>query len=1387
METDALVWVPDAADHLVWVSARILQVHTHPNDSSVAGEANDVHTVTVQLLATGQEVDVPLILTAAGECRNVLLQNQPEELDQNDLVTLPHLHEASILHSLRVRYARDAIYTRIGEILISINPFKGLPALYTHELVDSYGPEADVIGATPHLYAIARAAYVDVVRNHRNQSILISGESGAGKTEATKIMMKYFALTCGTKARDEDVSSPHDNISIESQVLQSNPILEAFGNARTERNDNSSRFGKFIELQFDAVRHTIVGARIRTYLLEKIRVINQAANERNFHIFYELIAAAKSSLPGSASWCLQSAEHYRILHQSGCYTRRDGVDDAAQFHRTRRAMQQIGLVDSEISNVLEIVSAMLHMGNISFVRRSNDTENTQEATIAVEREAFETAAALLRVSEDQLGFSLTKRQLRTSTETLTVGMDVPQAEHTRNALVMECYRLLFAWLVGRINAKIHHQGSTHVDCIGLLDIFGFEDMAVNSFEQLCINYANEALQHQFNEFVFEQEQRLYRDEGIAWAFVDFPNNIACLELFERKPLGLFSLADQECLFPQGTDRALLSKYYSEFEKKTPHPHFLPPSSGWQRQSHFVVAHYAGKVSYAIEGFLAKNKDSFCENAAKLLAMSTNPLVQSLSLAATAATSTSTDPIDVSPDGVTPSGLNDPRSSGMRRVKSSIAAVSVGTQFKLQLNELLEIIRATAPHYVRCIKPNDTNVCDAFSSARVVEQLRSGGVLEAVRVARAGFPVRMSHQQFLERYQRVLTTAGCGRQTLEKCLVRLKEVITSANVGVSLGRTRVFFRRQPYEQLEQFRVQQLKGSVVLIQKTVRGYGARHAFLRLRATVLRLQSYFRGRRARKFTMWLRETRRATMLQTVIRAFLYRARFMRFRRAVLHCQTNWRRRVAAAMVQERREDRAATRLAAWWRGASQCCEFRKLRSAVVSLQCRLRCRLARRELLALRLESRNVSKLQKDNQQLQSQIERMRQEMLAMQAKMREQTPTNSKVQTKVVDEPKPTNSNQQLELTIYAPEDEVAEPLTPASSSNGSITKLGLSVDLRLSPERPRRPPLAIQSGVMSVLPPSRRSSLPPMPASTSKAEVKQGGGLRRFSLDPTSQHIVATTVRFVMDKVGLGKKESENPEEEQERIIKQVTEQLQATPTRPTLGRRGSGSGFELELPRDCDNNSIIDEDAEYQDDEPVETTSRPSQRVAPLTMCSSLRTFTWSSSSSSVASPPPSFGAPMSARPHRQRPRFFGDDCSSVDAMSTRSDSWRTHPSVRVHMGSSGTGSTASSTTMLGSVPRWCKDSMCKACHCKFTFLIRRHHCRSCGNSFCFEHSTRRMMLSDLGYYEPQRVCDDCFEWRTLELHSSQPGSSRDSESSQFSAAVRPLIIPPPTPGKLLA
>lgn len=1465
MDVGARVWLHDPALDCVWVSAVITQVDDTQAETNGAFRAVKVRIRQSendqQQAIQGDEAEADRVVMlqpngTVGEYSNLVLQNNPQDQDQADLVTLPHLHEASILHALHVRYDRDAIYTSIGDILISINPFKKVPHLYAREVVDAYtSANSDLANPVeitgPHLFGVARGAYVDAVRNRRNQSILISGESGAGKTEATKIMMKYFATTCGGGPAMAPATSKEATVkkaSIESHVLQSNPILEAFGNARTVRNDNSSRFGKFIELQFqqqlNSPQHAIAGARIRTYLLEKIRVIQQAAHERNFHIFYELLAAAASPnvddvdeadglkpLPEAAHWALDGGpEHFALVNQSGCFTRRDGVADRQQFEKTRHAMEHIGMTSQETLNVWEIVAAVLHMGNIAFEARvaHDASDNMQDAQIARESDAvfshFDKAAELLRVSSDQLAAALTKRRLRTSSETLVVGMDVAQAANTRNALVMECYRLLFEWLVGRINARIRRPAAakkSSMQFIGLLDIFGFEDMAVNSFEQLCINYANEALQHQFNQYVFAEEQKLYQEEAIAWAFVDFPNNIACLELFEKKPIGLFSLSDQECLFPTGSDKALIAKFYAEFEKKRHHAHFQS-APAVLRQSHFVIKHYAGSVSYAIDGFLVKNKDSFCESAAELLAMSSNPLIQSLALGGESMDRGS--PVQAAPtSGGRPA---------LRRARSSIAALSVGSQFKIQLNELLDTIRSTTPHYVRCIKPNDRNTHAAFSCRRVVEQLRSGGVLEAVRVARAGFPVRMSHRQFLDRYQHVLLSGlhevstnshprkpSSTEAALEACLHRLPLLLGQTEDAqplgsVSLGKTRVFFRREPYEKLEQLRSLLLRKATTLLQRYYRGHRVRRWFARLHAVTLWMQARVRGGRARTFTQHLRETKHATRLQTRVRGYCARAKFLRLRSSVLSLQCHFRRRCAARIVQAKRETHAAVRIATAWRCAIAFKRYTQFQSAVLSVQRVQRMRMAKAQLAALRLESKNVVKLQQDNLQLKDELAQLKAQLLAMQQLVLENQTQEKQAEARPEQhaEPQPEDNSAEeptsksvtaekklVEESNQCPEEHEIPELRRRDNGNpnaGDYAYSGdrstrssfcgepLCVDLTNSPQRPR---LASPNSLLShdannsFSAKQRRKSMPDavVRAPVSDVIFSPNSLARRRSLDQwaAQQWQAEEEVRHLRDE--LKSVVLDDDEERREEAMRRFVEsQIKAKTMQ-----------LQLHLPTALRlTEPVLRMIHDRFDDDDLEHRFQPAMTSAMRSRSLTLGDKRMSHHQHSPL-PPRHFNASafygrsyLGMRPtlgHQSGMGSFFEDDENCEG----SGSGIYLPSRSASVGTRNRGASTASwlsmgMTAGGGVPRWTKDSSCRECQCKFNWMVRRHHCRQCGHSFCFEHSTRRLLLPRLGYTEPQRVCDGCFDLFLQEDEATRVLVISPRDSLSGFAGVTPVGSP---------
>uniref|UniRef100_M4BHL6 Myosin motor domain-containing protein n=1 Tax=Hyaloperonospora arabidopsidis (strain Emoy2) TaxID=559515 RepID=M4BHL6_HYAAE len=1424
MDEGARVWVTDPAKShdRVWLAARVLEAQATAlrvaidNDSD---ETSDDHR------------DVRLAFAASGACVNVLPRNQAGEQDQRDLVALPHLHEASILHALRLRYARHAIYTHIGDILISINPFERLPQLYSDNVLQRYAYEdsdtqfSDTSAddaSEPHLFAVARAAYMDIVQNGRSQAILISGESGAGKTEATKIIMTYFAITCGARksndkhevavAKDSNLSVlPSSRPTIEEQILQSNPILEAFGNARTVRNDNSSRFGKFIELRFRDERRRLAGARIRTYLLEKIRVIKQATNERNFHIFYELLSADSSCVSEEQRQALAitgGPQNFRLLNQSRCSKRRDGVKDAVQFRATQRAMLQLGMSEREVHGVLEIVAAVLHMGNVDFEQVPHQREDNvfaDEARTVTsstgECDHFTKAAELLGVSTEALDHALTKRQLHVSNETLVVGVDVAQARNTRNAVTMECYRLLFEWLVARVNDKLQQQpwsagqgddedDEKEADFIGLLDIFGFEDMAENSFEQLCINYANEALQHQFNQYVFEEEQRLYRDEDICWSFVDFPNNRACLELYERRPIGIFSLTDQECVFPQGTDRALVAKYYQEFEKKTQHPHFRPAPL-IQRSTQFVVAHYAGCVTYTIDGFLAKNKDSLGESAVQLLAGSSNPLIQALAAGSVDENEARTD-AEVEGSG----------GRARRRAKSAIAAVSVGTQFKIQLNELLATVRATTPRYVRCIKPNDSHVGSLFHSKRVVEQLRSGGVLEAVRVARAGFPVRLSHKQFLDRYHRVLLSlcksgdSVVGKKQsswseMDLCLHQLMQVLADktmedrdgddekncqARLGVSLGKTRVFFRRKPYEKLENLRVSVRQEASLVIQRHVRGFMARSSYRHLRQVTIKTQARVRRQRACRYVCWLREMQRARVLQARMRQLCARSRFLRARAGVLAVQCRFRCRRAARVVEVLRKARAVTRISTAWRRSAAQRKYRKLCSAVLALQCAARYHVAKRALKVLRQESRNVAKLKQDNAQLKDELAELRRQVQVMvaQSVSKEYPPSpflpltvgtvpacDSYQKTVVVssDDASPEVESNQRDCQIEA-EPEVTVDLRSAGSGDDHSDTSGRDVDCTTESHDSRQTSKPQTPKVRRV----RRSSLPPILASANEdAEV---GDItppvspraprsrdRRHSLDlwrlqELKVHDEACQLREEIREVAAVQPSPERQLQQEIALQKLVTAQIKREAMRLQL----QAPELALKVENNCIDASVSCKSQQSRSC----TVGSPLRIVTPLTSYGQRSSSRWN-----IATPRSMTHATGGCTPaYFDSPVYAGSsyaDDRSVDGeddlygRNRRYSTLRRAASAGMYRSRSSSNASTCYTSSLAvpsgvAVPRFAKAPICYECDCKFNLLVRRHHCRQCGHSFCYEHSTRQLALPHLGYMAAQRVCDTCFE-----------------------------------------
>ncbi|KAG0563594.1 hypothetical protein KC19_8G043800 [Ceratodon purpureus] len=743
-----------------------------------------------------------------------------------DLIKLSYLNEPSVLHNLDFRYAQDKIYTRAGPVLIAVNPFKKVP-IYGPANVLAYQkrtPES----SHPHVYMTADSAFKAMVRDGTNQSIIISGESGAGKTETAKIAMQYLAALGGGGG-------------LEDEILQTNPILEAFGNAKTLRNDNSSRFGKLIDIHFDKVGK-ICGAKIQTYLLEKSRVVQQADGERSYHIFYQLCAGADPDFRERLH--LKSAKEYRYLNQSNCLSI-DNVDDAEEFKRLRTAMNVVQISKEDQELTFEMLSAVLWLGNITFSVVEHDNH-----AVVDENEAVKVAAALLHCDADDLVTALSTRRIRAGGDDIVQQLTLSQATDSRDALAKAIYANLFDWLVERINKSLEAGKKRTGRSISILDIYGFESFKKNSFEQLCINYANERLQQHFNRHLFKLEQEEYTSENIDWTRVDFEDNQECLDLIEKRPLGLISLLDEECMFPRSSDLSLANKLKEHLKGND--------CFRGERDKAFRVCHYAGEVVYETNGFLEKNRDLLHADLLQLLASCDCTLPQLFAASI----------------GEGAQKLLSPnrRANGTESQKQSVAA-----KFKGQLNKLMQRLEGTEPHFIRCIKPNTSQLPNIFEQELVLQQLRCCGVLEVVRISRSGYPTRHSHQEFGSRYGFLLPRNLSNQEDmLSVCVSVLHQFGISPDM-YQVGITKLFFRAGQIGHLEDVRLRTLQG-VTRVQALYKGYRVRCNYKQRRRTTIFLQSLVRGAIARRRFEVLRERHRAAVMiqkyarrQSVCRKYL------------------------------------------------------------------------------------------------------------------------------------------------------------------------------------------------------------------------------------------------------------------------------------------------------------------------------------------------------------------------------------------------------------------------------------------------------------------------------------------------------------------------------------
>ena len=833
-DTSRRVWIYD--DKLSWVKGRVLSEGIRSDPSGmriivVVKDSSQENILNYEVSDQTSEGDKIKSLNLFEEDSKVR-----SYLDVQDLTQLVHLNEAEILEALCTRFAGNQIYTYTGPVLIAVNPYKSLP-IYDDSNLKNYF--TDSLSLPPHVFAIGNDSYRNLIDTFQNQSILVSGESGAGKSESTKYVMKYIATRARSGANEENRSE---------QILQSNPILESFGNARTNRNDNSSRFGKFIEMSFTQSGQ-IIGAEISTYLLEKIRLIRQGDGERNFHIFYQMQAGANEQ--DKARWLLPSLSDSNYTNQSQVYDRRDGVSDEDSFTQLEDGFEKINLSQEERDFVFSMVSGVLNLGNVSL---DEIDENGSGAENLLENSSLQAVARLFQVDLLKLLKALTIRKIHMrSGEVIDKPLKPEDAKITRDSLAKTVYSHLFEWVVNRINRSIlTPDAQKSKKCkISVLDIFGFEVFEHNSFEQLCINYANEALQQHFNEFMFHLEQSLYHAENIHWDYVDFPDNKNVLALIQTPKTGLFAMLDEQCLFPQGNDKAYANKIYAVIEKDP--SEILSASKSDRALFRFCVRHYAGTVVYETKEFCAKNKDDVREEALELMRSSLSSLVLK---------------------------MFEQKKKEAEISKHSIQSPTVNSQFKIQLSDLIEAIKQTSPHYIRCLKPNDNSESDCIVRPRLVDQLRYGGVLEAVKVARAGYPTRYSLQEFVRRFF-MLSYVKQGIE-LSNELPSICESILVGRLDKSkefeIGKTKIFLKKEGFEKLEADRLHILKINSKKIQAAARMYMDRKRFIEMKRNVIRIQSTVRLFCAKKSLHCLRQTKAAKVIQRSARKLMFQRMLLR-----------------------------------------------------------------------------------------------------------------------------------------------------------------------------------------------------------------------------------------------------------------------------------------------------------------------------------------------------------------------------------------------------------------------------------------------------------------------------------------------------------------------------
>ncbi|XP_034749644.1 myosin-16-like [Etheostoma cragini] len=707
----------------------------------------------------------------------------------SDMANLTFLNEASVLENLRSRYVSMRIYTYSGLFCVTINPYKWLP-IYGAKVAQMYkGKKRNEV--PPHLFSISDNAYHDMLMEHENQSMLITGESGAGKTENTKKVIQYFANVGASGCKASDSKG-----SLEDQIIQANPVLEAFGNAKTIRNNNSSRFGKFIRIHFGPTAK-LAGADIESYLLEKSRVISQQAAERGYHIFYQLLSGRK---PQFIEALLLKPDPKQYVWVCQGVTVVDNMDDGEELLLTDVTFDVLGFTCDEKMSVFKLTGGIMHFGNMKFKQKAREEQAEVDST-----EVADKVAHLMAINSGELQKGITRPRVKVGNEFVTKGQNQDQCVYSIGALAKAIYDRMFKWMVTRINKTLDTKMQRQY-FIGVLDIAGFEIFELNSFEQLCINFTNEKLQQFFNHHMFVLEQEEYKKEGIDWVFIDFGLDLqACIDLLER-PMGVFSILEEQCVFPKATDATFKAALYDNHLGKS--PNFLKPKGGKKGpEAHFELVHYAGTVGYNITHWLEKNKDPLNETVVGLFQKSSMPLLSLLF-------------------------KEEETAAGAKKQKKGSSFQTVSNFYREQLNKLMSTLRSTAPHFVRCIVPNEFKKSGVTDNHLILHQLACNGVLEGIRICRKGFPNRLQYPEFKQRYY-ILNPNVIPKGFVDN--KKASELILSSvgldNTEYRIGHTKVFFRAGVLAKMEDMRDERLAKIITMLQAQLRGILMRIEFKKM----------------------------------------------------------------------------------------------------------------------------------------------------------------------------------------------------------------------------------------------------------------------------------------------------------------------------------------------------------------------------------------------------------------------------------------------------------------------------------------------------------------------------------------------------------------------------